>query len=84
MGNRRLTVAAMAAGGSLVAATGLGAGEASTENAAADAYQDAWGPPVGAPVPPIGAEDQDGNVRDLAGLSGPAGLVLVVSRSAVW
>ncbi|MXY55723.1 MAG: hypothetical protein F4029_20125 [Gammaproteobacteria bacterium] len=84
MVNRRLTVAALAAGGWLVAATAFGTGEASTQSGGADAYQDAWGPSVGDAVPPIAAEDQHGNVRDLASLTGPGGLVLVVSRSAVW
>lgn len=84
MGSERSAAAMMALIGFLVAATGLAAGEASSESAAADAYQDGWGPSVGDTVPPLDAEDQDGKVRDLASLSGEGGLVLLVNRSAVW
>ena len=48
------------------------------------AYQDSWGPSVGDAIPPIAAEDQAGSIRDLASLSGEYGLLLLVSRSAVW
>lgn len=78
MGIERPRVAAMAVVGFLTAANGLAASEGS------DAYQDGWGPAVGETVGAIAAEDQDGDVRDLASLSGERGLVLVVSRSAVW
>ena len=42
------------------------------------------GPAVGATAPAIEAEDQDGQVRDLASLSGERGVLLVLSRSADW
>ena len=73
--------------GFLLAAFGMAAGaagEEATENDAADAYRDAWGPPVGDAVLPLAAEDQHGNLRDLAGLSGARGLLLLINRSAVW
>lgn len=82
MGTRRSMATAMLLAGLFSAANGLAADEASTDGA--DAYQDGWGPAVGDPIPPIAAKDQDGDVRDLASLSGARGLVLVVSRSAVW
>ena len=82
MGTQRVAAAAMAVVG-LIAATGI-ADEASTGSDASDAYQDGWGPSVGDTIGPIAAEDQDGNLRDLAGLRGESGLLLVVSRSAVW
>ena len=83
MGIERPTATAIAAAG-LLAALGVGAGEASTQGGGGDAYQDRWGPTVGDAMPVLAAEDQDGNVRDFASLSGERGLVLVVSRSAVW
>lgn len=45
-----------------------------------------WAPdfPEGNKIPPIAAQDQHGNVRTLADLSGPVGLVLVLSRSFDW
>ena len=83
MGIERRTLAAMSVVGFL-AAPGVGADEGSTQGDGADAYQDGWGPAVGAAIPNLAAEDQDGSVRDFASLSGERGLVLVVSRSAVW
>lgn len=83
MGIERPTAAATAAVG-LLAALGVGAGEASTQGGSGEAYQDRWGPAVGDAMPALAAEDQHGNVRDFASLSGERGLVLVVSRSAVW
>lgn len=83
MGIERPRAAATAAVGFL-AALGVGAGEASTQGGDGDAYQDRWGSAVGDAMPALAAEDQDGNVRDFASLSGERGLVLVVSRSAVW
>ena len=82
MGTQRSTATAMVLIGMLAAATGVTAEEASTDGA--DAYQDGWGPALGDPVPLIAAEDQHGDVRDLGSLSGEQGLVLIVSRSAVW
>jgi peroxiredoxin len=45
-----------------------------------------WAPdfPVGSKVPPIHAPDQNGNPLSLSDLSGPNGLVLVLSRSFDW
>ena len=83
MGIERPTAAAMAVVGSL-AAPGLAAGEDPAQGDGGDAYLDRWGPAVGEAMPPFAAEDQDGNVRDFASVSGERGLVLVVSRSAVW
>ena len=83
MGIEHPTVAAMAMVGAL-AAHGIAAGEASTQGDGADPYQDRWGPAAGDAMPMFSAEDQDGNVRDFASLSGERGFVLVVSRSAVW
>ncbi|MDE0036423.1 MAG: hypothetical protein OXU77_02555 [Gammaproteobacteria bacterium] len=76
---RRIAVAAVS-----LAAYSLGASETSTPGDGGDTYQDRWGPTVGDAMPAFAAEDQDGNVRDFASLSGERGLVLVVSRSAVW
>ena len=84
MGIERPTAAAMSIVGLLASANGLAADEASAGAGGSDAYQDGWGPAVGDTIPTLAAEDQDGNVRDLASLTGEEGLVLVVSRSAVW
>ena len=84
MGIERPMAAAMSIVGLLASANGLAADEASAGASSAETYQDAWGPSVGDTVPTLVAEDQDGNVRDLASLTGEGGLVLVVSRSAVW
>ena len=45
---------------------------------------DGVGPQVGDAVPAFSLPDQTGAVRDLASLTGPAGLMLVFSRSADW
>ena len=50
----------------------------------ASEYQDAWGPPVGSPLPAIQAPDQTGTDRDLASLQGQRGLLLFMVRSADW
>ena len=42
------------------------------------------GPQVGAMVPPLSGTDQFGKPQTLASLSGPKGLMLVISRSADW
>lgn len=46
----------------------------------------AWAPdfPVGASVPEISAQDQDGNVRLFDGLKGEKGMLLMMSRSFDW
>ena len=45
-----------------------------------------WAPdfPVGASVPEISAQDQDGNVQSFDGLKGEKGMLLMVSRSFDW
>ena len=42
------------------------------------------GPQVGEKVPDVSLSDQRGQIRTLASLMGPNGLVLVFSRSADW
>ena len=48
------------------------------------AQTQAPGPAVGARVPAFHLTDQNGQPRDLSGLSGPKGLMLVFFRSADW
>ena len=48
------------------------------------AYQDDWGPPLGATLPAVAAADQTGAERDLASLTGEQGLLLFFYRSANW
>lgn len=48
------------------------------------AYQDDWGPAVGATLPPVAAADQTGVQRDLASLAGERGLLVFFVRSANW
>ena len=45
-----------------------------------------WAPdfPAGAELPPISAEDQNGDVRDFAGLVGGNGMLFMLSRSFDW
>ncbi len=45
-----------------------------------------WAPdfPVGASVPEISAQDQDGNVQSFDGLKGKKGMLLMMSRSFDW
>lgn len=83
---RRLTTVGMVSVGIVLGASGTVAGDAESSPGAAPAtaYQDAWGPATGASIPAIAAKDQHGAERDLASLSGANGLLLVVSRSAVW
>jgi hypothetical protein len=51
--------------------------------AAAD-YAAEWGPAEGSLLPVLEAMDQEGNVRNLANLSGERGLLLFMNRSADW
>lgn len=51
---------------------------------ATTSYETAWGPSVGVAVPALDVRDSEGESRDLASLTGERGLLLVVSRSAVW
>ncbi len=48
------------------------------------AYQDDWGPPAGAVLPALAAEDQSGVVRRVADLAGEKGLLIFFVRSADW
>lgn len=48
------------------------------------AYQDDWGPPVGAVLPALAAEDQSGVERRVADLAGEKGLLVFFVRSADW
>ena len=48
------------------------------------AYQDDWGPPVGATLPALAAADQTGAPCDLASLAGEQGLLLFFYRSVNW
>lgn len=45
-----------------------------------------WAPdfPVGASIPEISAQDQDGNVQSFDGLKGEKGVLLMMSRSFDW
>ena len=63
--------------GVVAVALAAGAGDASE-------YSDAWGPAVGAAMPPIAALDQHDAERDLGNLSGERGLLLFAVRSADW
>ncbi len=56
------------------------------EEASADAsgYEANWGPAIGTTIPELDIRDSQGVSRDLASLTGERGLLLVVSRSAVW
>ena len=60
------------------------AGAIAAAPAGASEYQEAWGPPVGAEMPPIAALDQSGAPRDLANLAGARGTLLFMVRSADW
>lgn len=62
----------------------LAAGTIAALPAGASDYQEAWGPPVGAEMPPITALDQSGTPRDLANLAGARGMLLFMVRSADW
>jgi hypothetical protein len=43
-----------------------------------------YGPPVGAPMPPLEALDQNGKLQTLNDILGPNGAALVFFRSADW
>ena len=42
------------------------------------------GDPVLAPIPLLAASDQNGELQDLASLTGENGLLVLFNRSAVW
>ena len=52
----------------------------------ASAQEFVWAPdfPVGAELPPISAEDQNGELRDFADLVGDNGMLFMLSRSFDW
>ena len=43
-----------------------------------------YGPPVGSPMPPFTAPDQNGVVRNLKDILGPHGASILFFRSADW
>jgi hypothetical protein len=43
-----------------------------------------YGPPVGTPMPPFEAPDQNGKTHTLKDLLGPNGAAIVFYRSADW
>ena len=49
-----------------------------------DNYADAWGPSLNAPIPLLAASDQNGELQDIASLTGENGLLVLFNRSAVW
>ena len=49
-----------------------------------DDYAVAWGPSLNAPIPLLAASDQNGELQDLASLTGENGLLVLFNRSAVW
>ena len=65
----------------VLALTGVDSGLALAEEA--DVAPE-WGPPIGAPIEVLQADDQDGNPRELSNLAGERGLLLFLSRSADW
>jgi hypothetical protein len=50
----------------------------------AGGYAEDWGPPLGARLPMLAAQDQDGQPRRLEDLVGRHGLLLFLHRSADW
>ncbi len=59
---------------------------ASVFSASATAQDFVWAPdfPVGAALPPISAEDQNGEMRGFADLVGGNGMLFMLSRSFDW
>ena len=47
-------------------------------------YADAWGPSLNASIPLLAASDQNGELQDIASLTGENGLLVLFKRSAVW
>ena len=43
-----------------------------------------YGLPIGSPMPPFEAQDQNGNTRTLKDILGPNGAAIVFFRSADW
>ena len=64
--------------------SGLIAAVAVSFAAGAFAQTHDFGPPVGARLPNIEAQDQDGARRSVGALAGENGLVLLVTRAADW
>jgi len=85
--NTRTTVRARLPLAVFVVCGVLATSSASASEATADeatGYEANWGPAVGATIPELDTRDSQGMSRDLASLTGERGLLLVVSRSAVW
>ena len=55
-------------------------------SSASQAQEFGWAPdfPVGATIPDIGSQDQDGNPQNFESLRGENGLVFLLSRSFDW
>ena len=68
----------------LCAVLALATASAAAAQAPALPDVDGIGPRVGEVVPSFSLTDQTGAARDLDSLMGPAGLMLVFSRSADW
>ena len=79
----RVPLAVFVACGVLAMSSGVSAGEAAADDEAAG-YETDWGPAVGTTMPDVETRDSQGTSRDLASLTGERGLLLVISRSAVW
>ena len=56
----------------------------SLAQAGQDNYADAWGPSLNASIPLLAASDQNGELQDIASLTGENGLLVLFNRSAVW
>ena len=52
--------------------------------AALDAQDIKTGPPIGQPVPPFSAPDQEGRTQTLQSIMGAKGAMIVFFRSADW
>ena len=84
----RLPLAVFVVCGVLATSSASASEATADEKASADeessGYEANWGPAVGATIPEFDTRDSQGVSRDLASLTGERGLLLVVSRSAVW
>jgi hypothetical protein len=75
-------VVAATVGSTLMASAAFQARQTASTSAAVDVTK--LGPQVGQKVPDFSLPDQHGQMRTLASLMGPKGLVLVFNRSADW
>ncbi len=53
-------------------------------SAQAQPFAQKTGPAIGAPIPAIQADDQNGKTQKLESLRGPKGTILLFIRSADW